>query len=354
MNLDFKNLEKMIAEKYISVQKHPDLDLYIYNYTQKAQFDQVWNNETLQCRGLILDGQRNVVAKPFPKFFNYQEIIDKGGQIPAEDFIVTEKMDGSLGILYKDTNGFALATRGSFVSDQAIRGTRILRLKYQDVEWNPEYTHLFEIIYPENRIVVDYGKLQDIVLLAVVNNKTGEELPYEKLTEWASVSFNRSLVKKHDGMNDFSNITQRPNSEGYVVFFPSSKQRFKIKFEEYVRLHRLITGVNKRRIWDLLRNNQPLDELLERVPDEIFAWVKKTVDDLNYEYNLIESIALKHWEIVKTLPTRKDQAIALQKIEPKQKLAIPIVFKLLDKKPYSELIWKLLKPKHETPFKMEI
>ena len=346
--LDKNNLQKMIEEKYISVQKHPSLDLYIYNYTQRAQFDKVWNEETLQCRGLILDGAGNVVARPFRKFFNMQEILDQGGQIPAEDFIVTEKMDGSLGILYLDADKkYSLATRGSFVSDQAKKGTEMLREKFPEIAVNRNYTYLFEIIYPQNRIVVDYGGMEDIVLLAVIDNKTGEELnplPAGGFTH----------VKRYDGMKDFANLEQRPNSEGYAVFFPSSKQRFKIKFEEYVRLHRLITGVNARRIWDLLRNHQPMDELLERVPDEFFAWVKKTKDNLEAEYNLVESLAVGHWEVVKNLPDRKAQALALSKIEPKQRVVVPIVFRLLDKKPYEEIIWRMLKPKHETPFKIEI
>lgn len=37
----------------------------MYNYTAKAQYDKLWNEVTLQCRGLILDGDGNVVARPF-------------------------------------------------------------------------------------------------------------------------------------------------------------------------------------------------------------------------------------------------------------------------------------------------
>src|SRR5690348_3368213 len=110
-SLDLANLQRMIDERYISVQQHPRLDLYIYNYTQSAQYDGVWNNETLQCRGLIMDSANTIIARPFPKFFNLQEAIDKGEQLPAEEFVVTEKMDGSLGILYWDGDKPALATR---------------------------------------------------------------------------------------------------------------------------------------------------------------------------------------------------------------------------------------------------
>ena len=98
--MNFELLDEMIAAKYISEKKHPDADLYIYNYTQKAQFERFWNETTMQCRGLILDGQRKIVARPFKKFFNYGE--HETLSIPDGPFKVYEKMDGSLGILYGD------------------------------------------------------------------------------------------------------------------------------------------------------------------------------------------------------------------------------------------------------------
>lgn len=343
--LDVANLHKLVDEKYISVQKHLSLDLFIYNYTQSTQYESIWNNETLQCRGLIMDSAYNIIARPFPKFFNLQEAIDKGEQLPAEDFVVTEKMDGSLGIFYWEGDKPALATRGSFTSDQAIKGTEILRQKYIHLTFNPQYTYLFEIIYPQNRIVVDYGDREDIVLLAVIHTETGIELPYEELVEFR---YTFPIVEKYDGIKDFSKVEARPNSEGYVIAFASG-QRFKIKFDEYVRLHRLITGVNARRIWDMLRNKQPLNELLDRVPDEFFAWVQQTVGKLEHEYRAIERQAIDEYERVRFLATRKDQALAIKGF-----LYRSIVFAMLDKKPFADMIWKLLRPKHETPFKIEL
>src|ERR1035437_5818205 len=348
MKINVDNLKKMIDEKYISVQKHPDLDLFIYNYTQKAQFDRVWNNETLQCRGLILDGDFNVVARPFPKFFNLEEAIDKGEQLPIEDFEVTEKEDGSLGILYY-ADDFYLATRGSFVSEQAIKGTEILMKKYGDIDWNPDFTYLFEIIFPSNRIVLDYKGMEDLILLAVIDTKQGTEMPYNELKKKFGGII--PLVKKLDGIKDFNKLKelQEDNREGFVIRFKSGK-RYKVKFEEYVRLHRLITGVNARRIWDLLRNKQPLDELLERVPDEFFDWVKSTKENLEAQYTGYEDSARWTWNLVKELPTRKEQAQAIFK---QNKDCSAIVFKILDGQPHEEIIWQMIKPKHETPFKIE-
>ncbi len=77
--------------------------------------------------------------------------------LKSSNFDVYEKMDGSLGILYWIDDKPFLATRGAFESEQAIKGTELLR-KHQNLnKLNRNYTYLFEIIYPSNRIVVDYG-----------------------------------------------------------------------------------------------------------------------------------------------------------------------------------------------------
>src|SRR4051794_25228561 len=92
-------LQPVIDAKYISVQQHPSFDLFIYNYTEKAQYERNWTEETRQCCGLIMDTQARIVARPFPKFHTLEEMGPEW-VAPAEDFEVTAKLDGSLGILY--------------------------------------------------------------------------------------------------------------------------------------------------------------------------------------------------------------------------------------------------------------
>ena len=60
-------LDKLVEEGWLISQVHPSLDLTIYNYSQKTQYDKMWNEETLSCRGLVLDSKGNVVARPFKK-----------------------------------------------------------------------------------------------------------------------------------------------------------------------------------------------------------------------------------------------------------------------------------------------
>jgi RNA ligase len=173
--MNTKELNQLIADDYINVNKHPTADLYIYNYSQKAQYDRVWNETTLACRGLILDGNYQVIARPFQKFFNLGEFENQ--VVPNDFFEVFEKMDGSLGILYWIENKPHIATRGSFVSEQSKVATEMLYTQYAEVIplLDKSKTYLFEIIYPENRIVLDYGNERKLVLLAIVDTETGIE-----------------------------------------------------------------------------------------------------------------------------------------------------------------------------------
>ena len=83
--LDFGDLDRLLAEHYVREERHPRADLWIYNYTEKATYKRYWTPLTMACRGLILDADRTVVARPFPKFFNLGE---HRADLPAEPFEV--------------------------------------------------------------------------------------------------------------------------------------------------------------------------------------------------------------------------------------------------------------------------
>lgn len=107
-----------------------------------------------------------------------------------------------------------------------------------------------------------------------------------------------SLLDRKKKLREITNASPEDydNTEGFTVrFIPENPDtpsfRVKMKHAEYVRLHRIVTGVNSKTIWEYLSQQQPLDELLERVPDEFFDWVQATVRDLNQQYAFIEESA---------------------------------------------------------------
>ncbi len=335
--MDIALLNQLIADGYICSQKHPEAEYYIYNYTAKAQYERVWNEWTLMARGLILTPEYEVIARPFRKFFNLEE--HAADEIPAENFEVYEKMDGSLGILYWLKGEPFMATRGSFNSEQSIKANEMLYQRYKHTFGllDKSKTYLFEIIYPENRIVVDYGNREDLVLLAVIDNQTGRDEPLEE------IGF--PVVTRYDGIADLKALKslQAENKEGFVIKFRSGF-RVKVKFEEYVRLHRVLTRVSSATIWEYLSSNQSFDQILEKVPDEFYDWVKKMVAELHAEYQKIEQYCLDNF---KDLGNRKDTALYFQTLK-----YSGILFSMLDKRDYSSAIWKLIKPTYERPFRV--
>ncbi|MEM9888550.1 MAG: T4 RnlA family RNA ligase [Bacteroidota bacterium] len=329
-----KLLQQMLDEGYVRVQKHPDATLWIYNYAAKSQYEQVWNEVTLQCRGLILDEKQEPIARPFPKFFNWGEQANQ--LIPKETFEVYEKMDGSLGILYWLKGKPFIATRGSFISEQSQVANRILHEKYAHSipQLDDSKTYLFEIIYPDNRIVVDYGAMRDLVLLAVIDTKSAKE---EVLPE---IGF--PLVKKYDGITDVEQLKelQEDNKEGFVIRFESGL-RYKVKFEEYVRIHRIVTQVSSISIWEYLSTGQAFEEILENIPDEVYHWVKAKVKELKAQFQAIEDQCKTDFKI---LSTRKETAEYF-----KTRDYPGILFAMLDGKAYDARIWRLIRPAFEQP-----
>jgi RNA ligase len=341
--LNFSEVERLISDGYISCQQHPTLPLIIYNYTHKAQFDRMWTPETKACRGLIVDDDYNIVGRSFPKFFNYGETDDP---IPDGSFEVYEKMDGSLIIVTMYLDQLIVATRGSFTSEQADHARLLLATKYLAVDFRPGYTYCFEVVFPSNRIVLDYGDRDELILLAIIETKTGVELPLPHNGDWGT-----PVVERYDGVADFRTLTlfDRANKEGYVIKWANS-HRLKMKFEEYKRLHRIITGMNTKTIWEYLRDGKSLDELITKVPDAFYSWVRKTSGELLDAYNELDlAYSAIYTIIIGIAPkaaTRKE--IAGHFIKEKHP---GILFAMLDNRDYAPLIWRLLKPKAEKPFK---
>jgi RNA ligase len=120
-------------------------------------------------------------------------------------------------------------------------------------------------------------------LLAIIETATGKEWP---LHAYDSVF---PVAKQYDGIESFDEIMQWQDNdrEGFVLRFESG-QRVKIKFDEYKRLHKLLTGVSPKAIWDILRTGGDLQKIVDRVPDEFHQWVRETENDLRHHFTLIE------------------------------------------------------------------
>lgn len=360
-------LDEMIEAKYVKMQTHPRaLSKVIYNYTDHAMWDRVWNPVTTKCRGLIVDKiTGDVLARPFDKFFNYGEFNNEEnpGRNPASSPVhqtldlsaevqTTDKMDGSLGILYPMMNGYAVASRGSFSSPQAVRATFHWWKRYREMKVPQGWTLLFEIIYPDNRIVVDYRDLDDLVLLGARNIETGESIgPDDFLLK--PFTGPRATVFEDRTLAEALHRTPRPNAEGVVVRYmtgPDTGLRVKIKQDDYVALHRIITGMNARAVWERMGAGESVADIQHGIPEEFWPWVADIGNGLDAQcsnimggayadYNRIKDVLVNGW-------TRKDFAAEAVKSEYRA-----LLFMLLDGRNIQPAIWKQIRPAGEITMK---
>ena len=281
--------------------------LRIWNYSERVQFSgALWDSVTTMCRALITDTEGNVVARSFPKFFNIGQLEEDDGE--GDGFVVQAKMDGSLGVIFWDSveDAWTLTSRGSFTSEQAVRGQRILNTMYDISGFDKDLAYSVEIIYPENRIVVDYGDDVKLVFLAAFYKDGTEAFPDVR-------GSGMPVVETYD-YTDYKTIRAHDwtNCEGFVVRFRSSGKRIKIKFENYVRLHGLQASLSNITVWQKWSTGMPIADAIEGVPDELFDWFTGLWNGFDEAKRTITTqLEATYKELYAAAPDRKEFAKAV-------------------------------------------
>jgi RNA ligase len=360
------DLAAAIEAGHVTRKQHPDLPLAIYTYTRECQYGHIWTPVTMQCRGLVADDSGVVVALPFPKIFvtAMHGVHDFAPTLPNEPFEVFEKLDGSLIILFHYAGSWRAASKGSFISDQAQWAAGFLADR-DLTGLDTGLTYLAEAIYPGNRIVVDYGRREELVLLAAYRPTDGtEELLSTLAPQWAPIGRTARTWGLADDVAELEDlaaasttldgsVAQGTEEEGYVVRYASG-QRAKIKLSSYLTLHKLFTGTNERTIWETLASGQDPAVLFDTAPDEFADWTRQVADGLRTQHaDLLADACLAFQEIHAALDagySRKEFALEAATYASRSAL-----FLLYDGRhdAADAWAWKQLRPRADQPFKTD-
>jgi RNA ligase len=352
-------LQAEIDAGHIRVGRSGD-GLSIYNYTEKTAFSHAWNPVTLRCRGLVAgDATGEILAWPWPKFFNHSEHGHGNPwapDLPDEPFEIYDKVDGSLGIVFWDPRQgrWRVATRGSFNSVQA-------QWAQQWLDRTDDYghpvtsrlqsgrTYLAEIVFPENRIVVNHGNRRDLVLLGSYH-RDGVEVPLlgtgidwmpigSVVRSWPQMPLD--VLVEFAGRSADVNGTVRTGTdmEGYVLRYASGL-RVKIKLAEYIRMHAILTGMNERTVWEVLSTGGSLNDFLTNVPDEFMRWIEDVEDRLITAHMAYAETARAEYQAIR-------KAFAVEAVKSPMSAAL---FRLYDNKTIDDLGWKAIKPSGTATF----
>lgn len=340
----FEALKKEVSEGRVSASRDEAHGLTIFKYTQDTHIQGLWNDVNRQARGIIFRDDGTIVARPFSKFFNLNErtetMVDN---LPwHEDVEIFEKVDGSCGIGYIVNDVWRLATPGSMESDQAIKGSQMFsNLSYNLAHLPTDCTPVFEIIYPENRIVVDYDGQRFLSLLAIFEHNGQEWHPSRVDQIAAKCGFRRP---RRYNLSLRGEIPFEENSEGYVARF-SSGLRVKVKSPAYLRIHRLLNHMSPKGVIELIRGSEyrttvkDLPQNIQRDFDDIRAYVQGLHNSIVHEAEDCFNFMLGKLGRFPNV-TRKDYALFIQANVPVELTGF--VFALLDNKEIEDKVWRLV------------
>ena len=295
MKANLPSIKEFYAHKHVKAVEWKDLVLF--HYTNECVYDRAWDEVTLSARGIIFNRKtEELVARPWKKFFNLGEMsYTRLEAIGCQPFYVLDKWDGSMGILYEYEDGFHIATKGSFESEQAMWATEWARHNIDLPNVSNDLTYLFEIIYPANKIVVDYGDMEELVLTGVINKSAGEEAGPEELNGHANM-LNVKCAMDHsfESLDKLAGYckTLPSRREGFVVTFPSTGLKVKIKGDEYLKIHKIIANLTPLAFWEAWDAGEKKipDAYLQQVPeefreftDEMSGVINQMHTDLDYE-----------------------------------------------------------------------
>jgi RNA ligase len=210
-----------------------------------------------------------VLSRRFHKFFNLNEReetnnlnIDWG--IPH---VVLHKMDGSM-ISPIFLDGEIRWGTKMGITDVGLQCEKFVKDKQNYCSFayamnEVNLTPIFEYIAPSNRIVIEYQE-ENLVLLAIRHNKTGEYVSYDKLVD-AAKFWNVPVVQKYSG--PLFRLKEQTDIEGVVVLFENGHM-LKIKTDWYIAIHKAKENLLfEKNVIKLILNEQ-LDDILPNLPEK--------------------------------------------------------------------------------------
>lgn len=344
MNLK-ETYDKYVEDGFITSVRQGGLTLY--KYSVKTVQEDFWDTITTNARGLILNDVGVVCGRGFPKFHNINQRPEtKIEVLPQETPELADKLDGSCIITFfnPETSKWQAVTLGCWDNIQTQFANKWLESNASKLD--KDYSYIFELTAFWNRIVIAYPD-EKMTLIGIIKTETGEDWSYQQIADFAaergleSVKFWTRPVSEVNLEDQVFN-----NQEGYVARF-SNGFRVKLKYKSYMHLHKILTGLSVKGIWESLSTNVPI--VLENIPDEFMSWFLNEKNKLQNEFKKYEEEARAIFASVPKCETRKEYASHFTK----HGQLTPVLFNILDGHDFSNLLWKRVRPVGHKVFKVD-
>jgi hypothetical protein len=313
--IEFEAIKKFLQAEPYSLTVKEKADLYILSYDMIGS--DLKDPVVQECRGIILEKHTNkICCHALDKFFNAGET-GKAAAIDESSARYLEKLDGSIIKLFHHNGQWLWASNnminlfdvtfrehnfGAFLTEVITHCSKqdsVEKAFHSYAALNPSVCFFFELIHPENRIVVQY-KEKRLVFLGARNVDTHQE--YDE-REWKNLNLPDFIQLPRDFTSEFKSVQQcvefaknlSVDQEGFVVV-DKNFNRVKVKGEAYVRMHHFGSKV--------IKTEEILESILKGEQSEILAYqpyltekftqlehsLDKTVNDIWIEFQAQKTV----------------------------------------------------------------
>lgn len=239
--------------------------LFVVKYKRDVFYDNLWNDILIECRGLVVDKDFNIVIQPFTKIFNHYENntnIERDVEVTA-----IHKVNGFMACAtYVEGYGVVVSTTGSLDSDFVTLAEKHITPENKGVieRYAPGMTFMFEICDATDPHIIP--EKEGAYLLGA--RTVGSEVDYRSdakheqwLDEAASSMFNVKRPKwKVCRFSDIVSEANACNHEGFVVY--STDTALKIK-SPYYKIKKFMARKNPDKLLKLLDKPHVIKQTVE-------------------------------------------------------------------------------------------
>lgn len=269
------NVDDLVAKKLVTKKTYidgPYAGLSVLKYKNNVFWDNLWHTDTrlLECRGMVVDAEDNVIIWPFTKIFNRFE---NGTDLPLDQQVVcVRKVNGFMATAAVRGEKLLVSTTGTLDSEFSTLARKHLdELKFDRMAFPEDFTFIFEICDRSDPHIID--EEEGAYLIGVRDlASNGVMVEEHKLDRIAEVI---GAKRPTWGIVPFGDVVynvQHVQHEGYVIRNigtdeENSELLMKIKSPHYLAKKFLMRGGDNK--WDMIWDNP--QEARKRIDEEYYS-----------------------------------------------------------------------------------
>lgn len=277
------NVDDLVAKNLVTKKTYtegPFAGLSVLKYKNNVFWDNLWHTDArlLECRGMVVDAEDNVVIWPFTKIFNRFE---NNTDVPRDQLVcVPRKVNGFMAAASIYKGDVLVSTTGTLDSEFAdIAKTHILS-GVENANHPSMWTHvgnscltlMFEICDDSDPHIVHENP--GAYLIGARNMVTGKMLSESQLDDLASGTNWKRAGWDNMIFSDVVKASKTVHHEGFVVRdVDTNELLLKIKSPHYLAKKFLMRGSQNK--WDMIWDNpQNAKQRIDEEFYELLDWLR--------------------------------------------------------------------------------